>query len=78
MGRAFLIVMGVVGALAALDAVVLFFIVLVAGYTPYGGLLTALALPAVAIGGVVVAWTAVTLLRTGADEVQGDDREVHV
>ena len=61
-GQTLILLLGVMGVFLALDAVVLFFVLLLAAPTPYGGLLMFIAVPiAVAVGGTLawMAWTVV-------------------
>ena len=66
LGRALILIAGVVGALAAFDAVLLFLVLLTAAVfgdalNPYIGLLLFVALPIAVIAGGAMAWTAYTI-----------------
>ena len=80
LGRSLLLVVGVLGAFAAVDAVVLFVYFLVAAILieapgPYAGLLMLVVLPGVAAIGVALAWTAYVLVHQASPRDEG--REVH-
>ena len=77
-GRTLILVIGVLGGFAALDAILLVPILLLAVPNPYVGLLTLVALPLVAVGGGALAWTAFTLLTEAAGDVEADGHEVQV
>lgn len=63
-----ILVVGVLGAIAAFDATLLFLLLLLgAGPAPYGGLLLGAALFFVVVGGVL-AWTAYLVLRSEPPE----------
>jgi hypothetical protein len=69
-GQTVLVVVGVLGALAAFDAALVGAILLVLSGPAYGGLLLA-ASGFVTVLGVVIAWTAYTLLTTGSEREAG-------
>jgi hypothetical protein len=80
-GRALLLVAGIIGAFAAVDATFLFVYFLIAGILieapgPYTGLLMLVVLPAVAVLGIALAWTAYVMLHDVASP-RGDRREAH-
>ena len=61
-GITIVILLGVMGLFLALDAVVLFFVLLLAAPTPYGGLLMFVAVPIAVAAGAVLAWLAWTIV----------------
>ena len=66
-GRALLLVAGIIGAFAAVDATFLFVYFLIAGVLieapgPYAGLLILVVLPAVAVLGIALAWAVDVML----------------
>ena len=61
MRQALIIIMGVLGVLAAVDAAILFVVLLVVPPTPYLGLLMFVVAPMVGVGGVALAWLAYQL-----------------
>jgi hypothetical protein len=70
-GQTVLVIVGVLGALAAFDGALLGAILLLAaGPAAYGGLLL-IASAFVTVLGAAIAWTAYTLLTTGAERVAG-------
>jgi hypothetical protein len=78
-GRASLLVVGIIGAFAAVDATLLFVYFLLAAILieapgPYAGLLMLVALPGVAAIGAVVAWTAYAVLHDASSP--RDERRV--
>jgi hypothetical protein len=75
-GRTVVVIVGVLGALAAFDAVLLFVVLLLAGpVTPYIGLLMFVAVPsAVALGGTL-AWAAFVLVESGTPGAHHDTRQ---
>ena len=74
MRRTLVVIMGVLGALAVFDAGLLFIVLLLAGPSPYVGLLMFVAVPiAMAVGGALV-WTAYLLLSPDRD---ADDAHGH-
>ena len=80
-GRALLLVAGIIGAFAAVDATFLFVYFLIAGILieapgPYTGLLLLVVLPAVAVLGIALAWTAYVMLHD-VSSPSGDRREAH-
>ena len=81
LGRALLLVVGIIGALAAVDAVVLFVYFLIAGILieapgPYAGLLMLVALPGVAAIGAALAWAAYAVLHD-VSSPRDEHREAH-
>lgn len=78
LGVTAVIVVGVLGALAAVDAVLLFFVLLFTGPTPYGGLLLIVAVPTVVLLGTAAAWMAYSVVRRQTPQVRGGDRRIGV
>jgi hypothetical protein len=60
--RTAVILLGVMGVFLALDAAVLFFVLLLAAPTPYGGLLMFVAVPMAVLLGTTLAWLAWTVV----------------
>ena len=63
--RTMVVIIGILGALAVLDALVLFVVVLLAGPAPYVGLLLFVAVPVAMVVGMALLWAAFRFL--GAD-----------
>ena len=74
--RTLIVVAGVLGGLAALDAILLLPVLLLASSNPYIGLVTFVALPVAAVVGSALAWTAYTLLKGPARTVEAERREL--
>jgi len=93
LGRGFFIVLGLLGGLALVDAVLMFLVLLLAAIfidvpAPYVGLLMFIVLPLVAVIGGALAWTGYSVLidrapepedrPTGFTESAPDSHHVHV
>jgi hypothetical protein len=81
LGWSLLLVVGVLGAFAAVDAAVLFVYFLIAAILieapgPYAGLLMLVVLPGVAAIGVALAWAAYTVLH-GVSASSDQRRQAH-
>jgi predicted membrane metal-binding protein len=81
LGRGLILIGGLLGALAAVDALLLFSVLLLAAIfidvpNPYIGLVIFLGLPFTAVFGGALAWTAYTVLMDGAPESDITDLRV--
>jgi drug/metabolite transporter (DMT)-like permease len=79
--RAAVIAFGMLGAFAAIDAILFFFflvgaVIVFAPPSPYIGLLMFVALPAAAVVGAAVAWTAYQVLTRRILQSQADKHHV--
>jgi uncharacterized membrane protein len=79
--RAAVIAFGMLGAFAAIDAILFFFflvgaVIVFAPPSPYIGLLMFVALPAAAVVGAAVAWTAYQVLTRRTLQSQADKHHV--
>lgn len=77
LGRALILIVGVLGALAALDAVLMVLVLLAAailgdGLNPYIGLLTFVALPLAVVLGGALAWMSYLLVAGRAAQPEAD------
>jgi len=82
-GRALIIIVGLLGASAAVDAILLFvclpfFAIFLGLSNPYLGLLLFVALPFVTILGGAVAWTAYVVLTDRAPTSEAGGHHIHV
>ena len=78
--RAAVIAFGILGAFAAIDAILFFFVLVGAAIvfepSPYLGLLMFVALPAAAVVGAAVAWTAYQVLTRRTQQSQAEEHHV--